>query len=108
LPTAALLVPSRLSAAAVNLDHPDHYFHWGIVVISPANLIVIAVLMALFIAALALPFMRARTVPASDAPETDPGTRPPGRGSDRHGWTGAVRDIGLRLLPPTKLLPGRT
>ena len=104
----------RLLAAAVNLNHPDHYFHWGFVVISAANLIVIVILLALFVAALLVPFMRPRPVDpaatASPAPEPDANGRPGSVGGGSVGggertWTGAVRRVGLRFLPPAKLLP---
>ena len=41
---------------AVNLSHPGHYVHWGVIQISVANLVVIAVMIAIFVAALLLPF----------------------------------------------------
>lgn len=44
------------SALAVDLNHPGHYVHWGVVQISVANLVVILVMIALFVAALLLPF----------------------------------------------------
>jgi hypothetical protein len=43
-------------AAPVNLDHPGHYVHWGVIQISVANLVVIAVMIAVFVLALLLPF----------------------------------------------------
>jgi len=45
-----------LVAAPVDLNHPGHYVHWGVVQISVANLVVIAVMVLLFVAALFLPF----------------------------------------------------
>ena len=41
---------------AIDLDHPGHYVHWGVIQISVANLVVIAVMVAVFVAALLLPF----------------------------------------------------
>ena len=43
-------------AAPVNLDHPGHYVHWGVIQISVANLIVIGLMLLLFLAALLVPF----------------------------------------------------
>lgn len=43
-------------AAAVNLNHPGHYVHWGVIQISVANLVVIAIMIVLFVLALVLPF----------------------------------------------------
>lgn len=40
----------------VNLNHPGHYLHWGVIQISVANLTVIAVMVLLFVLALLLPF----------------------------------------------------
>ncbi len=51
---------STLSAAVVNLDHPGHYLHWGVVQISVANLVVVLVMLALFALALVLPFPKGR------------------------------------------------
>jgi hypothetical protein len=50
----------NLVAAPVNLDHPGHYLHWGVVQISVANLVVIAVMVAVFALAVLLPFPRGR------------------------------------------------
>lgn len=95
------LSAARLSSAPINLNHPDTYVHWSFILISVANLVVIAVMLALFFAAIALPFVRTpRVAPAPekhDAPEPEqPEVRT---------WTGAIRRAGLRVLPPGKLLP---
>lgn len=47
---------SELLAAPVNLNHPGHYLHWGVVQISLANFLVILAMIALFVLALLLPF----------------------------------------------------
>ncbi|WP_153469161.1 hypothetical protein [Streptomyces kaniharaensis] len=47
-------------SAPVDLNHPGHYVHWGVVQISVANLVVIGVMVLLFVAALLLPFPRGR------------------------------------------------
>ncbi|MBO0816773.1 MAG: hypothetical protein J2P30_16740, partial [Actinobacteria bacterium] len=52
---------------AIDLNHPGTYLHWSIFEISVANLIVIAVMVAVFGAALLLPFPRGRTFPAGAA-----------------------------------------
>lgn len=49
-PTGALV------GALVHLNHPAHTIHRGWFLISVANLIVIAVMIAIFILALVLPF----------------------------------------------------
>jgi uncharacterized iron-regulated membrane protein len=40
----------------INLNHPGHYVHWGVVQISVANLVVVLVMIAIFVAAVLLPF----------------------------------------------------
>ena len=44
------------SVRLVNLNHPGRYVHWGVIQVSVANLVVIAVMVALFVAAILLPF----------------------------------------------------
>ena len=52
--------PLSLAAAPVNLNHPGHYVHWGVIQISVANLIVIGLMVAVFAAALLLRFPKPR------------------------------------------------
>ena len=40
----------------VNLNHPGHYLHWGVIQVSVANLVVVALMVVVFVAALLLPF----------------------------------------------------
>lgn len=47
-------------AAPVNLNHPGHYLHWGVIQISVANLVVIGVMVVLFVVALLVPFPKGR------------------------------------------------
>jgi hypothetical protein len=51
---------SSVLASVVNLQHPGHYLHWGVIQMSVANAIVILVMVALFLAALLLPFPKGR------------------------------------------------
>src|SRR6266702_1780976 len=94
---------------AIDLNQPGTYLHWSIFEISVANLVVIAVMVAIFGAALLLPFPhRNRTLPA--AAEPAPGSGPvPGMGdeADARMWTSRTRRWALRTLPPNKLLPDR-
>jgi hypothetical protein len=46
--------------APVNLNHPGHYVHWGVVQLSVANLVVIGVMIAIFVLAIILPFPKGR------------------------------------------------
>ena len=50
----------RLFAAPINLNHSGRYVHWGVIQISVANLVVIAVMVAVFVVALMLPFPKDR------------------------------------------------
>jgi hypothetical protein len=44
----------------VNLNHPGHYLHWGVIQISVANLVVIAAMVVVFAAAVLVPFPKGR------------------------------------------------
>lgn len=44
------------SVRSVNLNHPGRYVHWGVIQVSVANLVVVALMIALFAAAILLPF----------------------------------------------------
>ena len=45
-----------LPISAINLNHPGRYVHWGVIQISVANLVLILVMIAIFAAAILLPF----------------------------------------------------
>jgi hypothetical protein len=47
-------------SAPIDLNHPGHYLHWGVIQISVANLVVILLMVALFVLALLLPFPKGR------------------------------------------------
>ena len=51
---------SSSGAGPVNLDHPGHYVHWGVIQISVANLVVVGVMVLLFVLAIVLPFPKGR------------------------------------------------
>jgi Cytochrome b(N-terminal)/b6/petB len=92
---------------AIDLNQPGTFLHWSIFEISVANLVVIAVMVVIFAAALLLPFPHARQLePAASV--TD-GTPDPGMGeeADAKMWTSRARRRALRTLPPLKLLPDR-
>ena len=46
---------------AFNLDHPPHYVHWHFFVMSVPNIIVIVLMIAVFVAAILLPFPKRRS-----------------------------------------------
>ena len=88
------------------MDQPAPYVHWGFILISLPNLVLIGVMLALFVAALVLPFPGHRRVAEGEAPPPEPVAEavpddPAG------GWTNSVRrSVGGRL-PLTHLLPTR-
>ncbi|MDH6121363.1 hypothetical protein [Kitasatospora sp. GAS204B] len=51
---------TRTLAAPIDLNGTGHYVHWGVVQISVANLVVIALMVLVFVLALLLPFPRGR------------------------------------------------
>jgi hypothetical protein len=99
-------------SSPVNLNGPGTYLHWNIFYVSLANLVLIAVMVLIFAAALLLPFPGRRRAGASAAvslPEVSL-SESPRAGSespDDDMWTARVRNRALRLLPPGKLLPDR-
>jgi hypothetical protein len=108
---------AHVGLLAINLNHPGRYLSWSIFDISLANLIVIAVMVVIFGAALLIPFPHVgrNAVPAGPAsPDSDAaaGQDPVAIGSapepgDEAMWTARVRTMTARLLPPKKLLPDR-
>jgi len=97
----------------VDLNQPGTYLHWSIFEISVANLIVIAVMVVLFGAALLLPFPRGHVAgqtsagPVRGEPDGEVPVIAPAAPGDERMWTARVRRRALQLLPPGKLLPDR-
>ena len=106
--TAAMAAPQ---VAAIDLNQPGSYVHWSIFEISVANLVLIAVMVVIFGAALLLPFPgRHKAGPAettTDADLTGAAAVYMGEDADAKMWTARVRRWGMRTLPPNKLLPDR-
>jgi hypothetical protein len=113
---------------AVDLNSPGSYLNWSIFTVSVANLVLIAVMVAIFGAALLLPFPGRRRAGGDDmtgfraapvAEDAAPGagdaapdiTAPAVDGGalaeDAGMWTARARRLALRQLPPGKLLPDR-
>ena len=101
---------SHAGPLAVSLNSPSTLVHWSIFQVTVANLVLIAVMVVIFGAALLLPFPRAhggqtaRTggeapdgASAADEPAADPQTA--------RMWTYRLRRRWLRSLPPSKMLP---
>ncbi len=106
---------------AINLDQPGKYLHWSIFTVSVANLVLIAVMVVIFGAALLLPYPKFKSFPPEPVP-ADPATGEPlpggaeavppparyaGADEDARMWTSRVRRRALAVLPPGKLLPDR-
>jgi hypothetical protein len=113
------------------LNQPGSYVTWNIFTISVANLVLIAVMVAIFGAALLLPFpgRRRGVLPADPGPDGAAGTdtaqdqaetpaeaaaviaavdaSPYTEGPDSRMWTARFRRRTLAVLPPDKLLPDR-
>jgi Cytochrome b(N-terminal)/b6/petB len=97
--------------AAIDLNQPGSYLHWNVFTISVANLVLIAVMVAIFGAALLLPFPGRRHHQADVAQDVTgpdelavPYAAAPG---DERMWTARVRRRVMGALPPDKLLPDR-
>ena len=114
------MVPSSLLASVVNLDGPGRYLHWSIFTVSEANLVLIAVMVVIFGAALLIRFPSQQTEAHDDGPDnlndalgtapahkTTPLASDFGEDADAAMWTSRLRRQALRLLPPGKLLPDR-
>jgi hypothetical protein len=94
---------------AINMNQPGSFLHWSIFTVSVANLVLIAVMVVIFGAALLLPFPRgAREEPAAAADgDTDAAGMPAADDGTAGMWTARVRRRALKSLPPNKLLPDR-
>ncbi len=99
--------------AAIDLNQPGSYLNWNIFTISVANLVLIAVMVAIFGAALLLPFPGRRSShggslqEAQEAPEPDGSAAYEAAPGDERMWTARVRHRAMKTLPPNKLLPDR-
>ena len=130
----ATSVFTRTGPLAIDLNQPGTYLHWSVFTVSEANLVLIAVMVVIFGAALLLPFPRrhrAEPAEAAGVPDGEAGAGAPAAAAGRAGgaaggsgtaaaggaaaaedgdarmWTARVRRRALALLPPGKLLPDR-
>jgi len=104
------MLSASLSAAAVNLDGPGGYLHWSIFTISEANLVLIAVMVVIFGAALMIPFPthgREKSGRDPDDAPASPLASDLGDDDDATMWTSRLRRRVLKMVPPGKLLPDR-
>jgi hypothetical protein len=106
--------------AVINLDGPGRYLHWSIFVVSEANLVLIAVMVVIFGAALLIRFPDPQSGSHADPPDgtsdepattsahsASPLTSGMGDDADAAMWTSRLRRRALKMLPPGKLLPDR-
>jgi len=118
---------SHVVVSSVDLNGPGHYLHWSIFTVSMANLVLIAVMVVIFGAALLVRFPdhsrgkvsnRGPEGPEDDAQwgsHTTAHTGGPahfdggdaGEDDADRTWAGGLRRFWLRWLPPGKLLPDR-
>jgi len=104
--------PSALSHTghvAIDLNGSSNPLHWSFIYISVANLIVIAVMVVIFGAALVIRFPHAKggEMPSENVTE-DPATAAAAPAPGDEGmWTAKVRTWTAKVLPPRKLLPDR-
>ena len=94
---------------AIDLNGSSSLLHWSFIDISVANLIVIAVMVVIFGAALLIRFPhRAGTdLPPDDTPSDTAAAAAAPESADAGMWTARVRTKAAQLLPPKKLLPDR-
>ena len=93
------------------MNSPGTYLNWSFITISEANLVLIAVMVAIFGLALLLPFPgrghAAGPEPAPEPAPAEPSGDAPADDPDARMWTARVRRRALAVLPPGKLLPDR-
>jgi hypothetical protein len=101
----------QLAAGPIDLNGPGSYVHWSIFYVSVANLVLIAVMVVIFGAALLIPFPRGHPAEPEKAADGHPSggaaaASVEAADEDTAGmWTARVRRRALRALPPGKLLP---
>ena len=115
-----------LLGSVINLNAPGHYIHWGFILLSLANFLVIIAMLIVFVLALTLPFVHSRRTHGGRATNNAPDGAPvaglatasptvgDASGAVGHGvldedepglWTAKIRKAWLRYLPPDKMLP---
>ena len=94
---------------AININQPASFVHWSIFDVTVANLVLIAVMVGIFAAALLIPFPQGRREPAivsdSAADDSTVPAHEPAEDGAAGMWTARLRRRALKVLPPGKLLP---
>jgi hypothetical protein len=101
------MLEQKILSSLVNLNHPQHYINWSIFTISVSNLIIIATMIVIFGLALLLPFPKGKPEPKEDEETESYHASVRVKSSTDKMWTARIRNFGLRVLPPNKLLPDR-
>ena len=104
------ICPSAFPVPAISMNQPATFVHWSIFDVTVANLVLIAVMVAIFGAALLLPFPKGRRAEAATVTDSAADAGAAGGAElpddDTAGlWTARLRRRALRTLPPAKLLP---
>jgi hypothetical protein len=100
-----------LPILAINMNQPGAFVHWSIFDITVANLVLIAVMVVIFGAALLFPFPRGKREDAAAVSDSTTGGAADAADGDTvdpataRMWTYRLRTLGLKRLPPHKLLP---
>jgi len=92
------------------MDQPAPYVHWGFILISVPNLVLIGVMLLIFVLALVLPFpwhRSAEALPPVDDTPAPAAAEPLAAAAPARSWTGRLRGSVNRRLPLTELLPDR-
>jgi hypothetical protein len=99
----------NLMSSIISLNHPQHYIHWSLFTISVANLFIIATMIVIFGLAVILPFPRSKykETQQNDATDLHTNQEHSSNGSNSKMWTARIRNYGLKILPPGKLIPDR-
>ena len=94
----------NIYGSLINLNHPQHYFHWSFFSISIANLIIILLMVVIFGLAVILPFPKSKPSKneINDEPQLD-FNKYSSKPDDM--LIKKVRSFLLSKLPPSKLLP---
>ncbi len=89
-------------ANIINLNNPGHYYHWSILTISAANLILIFTMVVIFGLALIIPFPGSKSKFINDESSDDDYKKVK---SDSKMWTAKLRNLLINVLPPKRLIP---
>ncbi len=90
------------------MNSPGTYLHWSIIQVSLANFVLICVMVVIFGVALLVRFPSSRhgeTVAPSGYGDDGAAAAVPSDPEAAKMWTARLRRLGMRLLPPGKLLP---